>query len=63
MKDLVGMIPGAFKSHDVEIEDDASSIQRLLSIHDSFRAKFSIDVKRKPEFQKVQEQKLSKSIN
>jgi signal recognition particle subunit SRP54 len=67
MKDLVGMIPGASKAmKDVEIEDDAfKHIEAIIhSMTPSERSKPSlIDVKRKARISKVQEQKLSKSIN
>jgi signal recognition particle subunit SRP54 len=60
------MIPGASKAmKDVEIEDDAfKHIEAIIhSMTPSERSKPSLDVKRKARISKVQEQKLSKSIN
>jgi signal recognition particle subunit SRP54 len=60
------MIPGASKAmKDVEIEDDFKHIEAIIhSMTPSERSKPSlIDVKRKARISKVQEQKLSKSIN
>jgi hypothetical protein len=49
---------------DVEIEDDAFKHRGYYhSMTPSERSKPSLDVKRKARISKVQEQKLSKSIN